>query len=310
MLQQTRVETVIPYYRRFLERFPSVRSLAEASETEVLAQWSGLGYYRRARNLRDAASLLVREHAARLPENPAALRRLPGVGEYTAAAISSVAFGRPAAAVDGNVIRVLARIHGLKGRRDSAALRRHVSAIAEKLAAGPRPGDWTQALMELGATICLPREPLCARCPARTPCIARRGGHADRYPEPAPTAAPEQERRVILLARRNGRFLLIPDPAERGMVWTLPMAAAGADGARAARSLARRHGQRGELRGPVARFRHRTFSHDICYEIWENRSRGRNEGPPTGRWAAPSAIQTLPVRAPTLKAISKLREKQ
>ncbi|HEY6098141.1 MAG TPA: A/G-specific adenine glycosylase, partial [Anaeromyxobacter sp.] len=154
MLQQTRVEMVIPYYHRFLERFPNVRSLAKASDADVLAQWSGLGYYGRARNLRDAASLLVREHAARLPEDPAALLRLPGVGEYTAAAISSVAFGRPAAAVDGNVVRVLARIHGLRGRRDSTALRRRVNAIAHGLAAGSRPGDWTQALMELGATVC------------------------------------------------------------------------------------------------------------------------------------------------------------
>jgi len=310
MLQQTRVETVIPYYRRFLERFPSVRSLANAREADVLALWSGLGYYGRARNLRDAASQLVREHAARLPEDPEALRRLPGIGEYTAAAVTSVAFGRPAAAVDGNVIRVLARIHGLKGRRDSTALRRRVGAIAEGLAAGPRPGDWTQALMELGATICFPREPLCERCPVRAACVARRGGHPDRYPEAAPVAKPALERRVILLARRNGRFLLIPDPAERGSVWTLPMAAAGADGARAARSLARRHGQGDNLRGPVAQFRHRTFSQDIAFEVWENDSPGHGDPPPPGRWAAPRAIRTLPVRAPTLKAIKGLRGKR
>ena len=310
MLQQTRVETVIPYYHRFLDRFPTVRSLAKASEANVLAQWSGLGYYGRARNLRDAAAQLVREHAAELPEDPAALRRLPGIGEYTAAAISSVAFGRPAAAVDGNVIRVLARVHGLQGRRDSTVLRRQVDAIAEGLAAGPRPGDWTQALMELGATVCLPREPLCERCPARAPCIARRSGHADRYPEAARVAAPKQERRVILAARRNGRFLLIPDPAERGAVWTLPMASAGADGARAARSLARRHGERGDLRGPVAQFRHRTFSADISFEVWESSTEGNGHAAPPGRWAAPSAIRELPVRAPTLKAINKLRGKR
>ncbi|HKW50382.1 MAG TPA: A/G-specific adenine glycosylase, partial [Candidatus Eisenbacteria bacterium] len=310
MLQQTRVETVIPYYHRFLERFPDVRSLAKASEADVLAQWSGLGYYGRARNLRDAASLLVREHAGRLPEDPAALRRLPGIGEYTAAAISSVAFGRAAAAVDGNVVRVLARIHGFRGRRDSAALRRRVNAVAEGLAEGPRPGDWTQALMELGATVCLPREPVCERCPARAPCVARRSGHADRYPEAAPVAAPKQEHRVILLARRNGRFLLIPDPAERGTVWTLPMAAAGADGARAARSLARRHGQSGDLRGPVVRFRHRTFSADIAFDVWENESAGNGLAATSGRWAAPRAIRDLPVRAPTLKAINGLRRKR
>ena len=306
MLQQTRVDTVIPYYRRFLERFPNVRSLAKASEPDVLALWSGLGYYGRARNLREAASLVVREHAALLPEDPAALRRLPGIGEYTAAAIASVAYGRPAAAVDGNVIRVLARIHGLRGRRNSTALRRQVNAIADALAPGPRPGDWTQALMELGATTCLPREPLCDRCPARGPCVARRGGEADRYPEAAPAAVPSRERHVILLARKSGRFLLIPDPADGGAVWTLPTAAARGDSARTARALARRHGQRGELRGPVAQFRHRTFSHDICFEVWENDSRNGSEDPIPGRWAAPGAIRKLPVRAPTIKAIKKL----
>jgi A/G-specific adenine glycosylase len=307
MLQQTRVETVIPYYRRFLERFPNVRSLAKASEPDVLALWSGLGYYGRARNLRDAASTVVREHAAHIPEDPAALRRLPGIGEYTAAAIASVAYGRAAAAVDGNVIRVLARIHGLKGRRDSTALRRQVTAIAEGLAPGPRPGDWTQALMELGATTCLPREPLCDRCPAHAACVASRGGQADRYPEAARTTTPSRERHVILLARRNGRFLLIPDPADRGAVWTLPTAAARGDSARAARALVRRHGQRGELRGPVAQFRHRTFSHDICFEVWENDSLEGGDHPILGRWAAPGAIKRLPVRAPTIKAINKLR---
>jgi A/G-specific adenine glycosylase len=306
MLQQTRVETVIPYYRRFLERFPDVRSLAAAREPDVLSLWSGLGYYGRARNLRDAASMLVREHAARLPEEPAALRRLPGIGEYTAAAIASVAFDRPAAAVDGNVIRVLARIHGLRGRRNSTPLRRRVGAIAEDLAAGPRPGDWTQALMELGATICLPREPLCDRCPVRAACMARQTGTPDRYPEAAPTSPPKQERRVILLSRRNGRFLLIPDPAEGSGVWTLPMARG--KGARTARSLALRHGQGGNLKGPVAQFRHRTYSHDICFEVWENDSWGESEAPSTGRWAAPNAIHSLPVRAPTLKAINQLRE--
>jgi A/G-specific adenine glycosylase len=310
MLQQTRVETVIPYYRRFLERFPTVRSLAKAREADVLALWSGLGYYGRARNLRDAASLLVREHAARLPEETAALRRLPGIGAYTAGAIASVAFGRPAAAVDGNVVRVLARIHGLRGRRDSTALRREVGAIADELATGPRPGDWTQALMELGATICLPREPRCERCPARAACAAYGSGEPDRYPEAVRAAGPKPERRVILLARRNGRVLLVPDPAERGTVWTLPTAATSGEGARTARSLARLHGQQGDLLGPVARFRHRTFSHDICFEVWESVSRGGASTRGPIRWAAPSAIQKLPVRAPTLKAINKLRGKR
>ncbi|HET7903271.1 MAG TPA: A/G-specific adenine glycosylase, partial [Candidatus Eisenbacteria bacterium] len=182
MLQQTRVETVVPYYERFLERFPTLHALARSSESSVLAAWSGLGYYRRARNLRDAASLVARDHGGAIPRDPAALRALPGIGAYTAAAIASIAFDRPAAAVDGNVVRVIARWDGRRGRRDDAALRRAVTARAESLAPGARPGDWTQALMELGATLCLPRDPLCERCPVARWCRARRGGRPDRYP--------------------------------------------------------------------------------------------------------------------------------
>ena len=302
MLQQTRVETVIPYYRRFLERFPSVTSLAKSRERNVLAAWSGLGYYGRARNLHDAASCIVREHDGCVPSDLAALRRLPGIGAYTAAAIASVAFGRPAAAVDGNVIRVLARISGWRGRRDSALLRRRVGALAEGLASGPLPGDWTQALMELGATVCLPRTPRCEDCPARAVCVARASGDPDRYPEPARAAAPKAGRRLLLFARRNGRVLLVPDTDSPGAGWTLPTAAIARSAAATARRLAKSHGALGEPRGPVARFSHRTFSSHFQFEVWEADWRvGKWDG--TGRWVAPRSIDKLAVRAPTLKAL-------
>ncbi len=306
MLQQTRVETVIPYYHRFLERFPSVASLVKSRERDVLAAWSGLGYYGRARNLREAASCIAREHDGCVPSDLAELRQLPGIGEYTAAAIASVAFGRPAAAVDGNVIRVLARIRGWSGRRDATPLRRRVVAFAEILASGPRPGDWTQALMELGATVCLPRAPRCDVCPARAVCVAGASGAPDRYPEPARAVAPRAGRRVLLLARRNGRVLLVPDPDSSAAGWTLPTAAITRSAAAAARTLARSHGASGDPRGPVARFSHRTFSAHVQFEVWEADGRV-GTGDATGRWVAPRSIERFAVRAPTLKALRALR---
>jgi len=321
MLQQTRVEAVIPYYDRFLTRFPDVAALARARESDVLAAWSGLGYYRRARSLRAGAQFLVREHAATLPDDPVALRAVPGIGAYTAGAIASVAFDRPAAAVDGNVIRVLARIEGLHGRRDDAKLRAAVTRSAEALAAGPRPRDWTQALMELGAMICLPRAPLCDRCPARSLCAAYRSGAPDAYPVAARKAPVKPVRRVLLLARSASRLLLTralskPSGARGGRApaaagptaWTLPTAEASKNPAAAARRLARDLGLPDEaVRGPVARFRHITFAEHVSFEVWETTSTRQPRKIPGGRWVFAHSIEELPVRAPTLKAIRKLQ---
>jgi A/G-specific adenine glycosylase len=304
MLQQTRVETVIPYYERFMKRFPTVAALARARESDVLAAWSGLGYYTRARNLRAAAAVVARERGGSMPRDPEGLRALPGVGAYTAAAIASVAFEARAAAVDGNVIRVLTRIHGLSGRRDAAALRRRVTRIAEELANGPTPGDWTQALMELGATVCLPRAPRCDACPASRRCAALAGGAPDRYPGRARGKPPRVERRVLLVVRNRGRFLLLRDGAEGRRAWALPecTVAARSSALAAARSAARLLGlPASALRGPVTGFRHRTFSHDLGFEVWETKGRARLDR--EALWARPADLARLPVRAPTLKAI-------
>ena len=308
MLQQTRVETVVPFYERFLERFPTVAALAAAKEADVLAAWSGLGYYRRAKNLHAAAGVVTREHGGRIPDSVEGLRSLPGIGAYTAAAIASIAFGIPAAAVDGNVIRVIARWEGLRGRRDDAALRREVTARAEALAPGPSPGDWTQALMELGATICLPREPLCERCPVSRRCRALRDGHPDRYPEPIRTSLPRREHRVLLVVRHRRKILLVPDPQDDGATLAPPSAAVRADSpsARVARALARAHGVVGEPSGPSRTFRHKTYSHDYTIEVWEATGRGDRAPARGSRWSAPSELSRLPLRATTLKAIKDL----
>lgn len=182
MLQQTRVETVRARYGPFLARFPDVASLAAASEPEVLKAWEGLGYYGRARNLRKAAVELVAFHRARLPSRVETLRALPGFGAYTAAAVASIAFGAPHAVVDGNVVRVLAR--WLDEDRDTARrpARARIEAAAAAMLDRARPGDWNQAMMDLGATVCTPRSPKCLGCPVAAACGARRAGRVDRVP--------------------------------------------------------------------------------------------------------------------------------
>jgi len=312
MLQQTRVETVIPYYERFLARFPTALALARATEGEVLAAWSGLGYYRRARNLHRASRVVAREHRGVLPRGRDALEALPGIGAYTAAAIASIAFGEAAAAVDGNVVRVIARLAGLRGHRTSARLARAVRERASALAGGPRPGDWTQALMELGATLCLPRDPLCARCPARRACAALESGAPDRFPEASPVKDPLPARRVLLVARRRGRVLLVPDPADRSATWTVPYALLESDSAerarRAAGALARRHlGSDAGATGPHARFRHRTFSHDWTNEVWvADPTASRSPSRVRTLWAREEDLDEIPVRSHTLKALRKM----
>src|SRR4051812_19169233 len=168
MLQQTRVGAVLDHYRRFLERFPDVQSLARAREQSVLAAWSGLGYYRRARNLHACAKVIAKQRGGKFPSTAADLQELPGIGRYTAAAIASIAFGEPNAVVDGNVERVLQRVTG-----NSELSVSETWELAEALLAPKRPGDFNQAMMELGATVCLPKEPKCLVCPVVKSCVSK-----------------------------------------------------------------------------------------------------------------------------------------
>ena len=224
MLQQTRVAAVLEHYRNFLRKFPSVQELAAARTSSVLAAWSGLGYYRRARLIRAAARQIVKVHAGRFPSSVAELRSLPGVGRYTAAAIASIAFDEPAAVVDGNVERVLQRLCG--ERLDSAGLWETARALLSRR----RPGDFNQAMMELGATVCLPRSPNCLLCPVSSFCSTR--GEL-----PVPRSMPRPQRHTVqyALSRRGNTVLL----AKRGRLeslmpgmWELPEIAEQNDSAR------------------------------------------------------------------------------
>lgn len=201
MLQQTRVETVRRYWERWLETFPTVASLAGASTESVLSQWQGLGYYRRARNLQAGATFIVEQLGGALPTTAAAWQAVPGVGPYTAGAIASIAFGEAVPAVDGNVLRVLSRWLALEQPIDSKPGRAAVDALALELADGPRPGAWTQALMELGATLCTPTSPSCLLCPVSESCRANAQGDPTRFPLKAKAKAPREEHRTALALR-------------------------------------------------------------------------------------------------------------
>ena len=224
MLQQTRVETVIPYWERFLARFPSVEALAEADLEAVYGMWAGLGYYSRARNLHAAARAIVERHGGALPSEPSLLRELPGVGRYTAGAIASIAFGRPEPVLDGNVERVLARILPVREDVKAKAGAARLWAAAAALAGGPSPGDVNQALMELGALVCTPRAPRCLACPVRAHCAAQAEGDAELLPVRPARSAPRPVRAVAALVLRGGRALFVKRPAGGllGGLWELP----------------------------------------------------------------------------------------
>ena len=223
MLQQTRAQAVIPYYQRFLDRFPTVEALAAAAEPEVLTVWAGLGYYSRARNLRLAAQQVVASGG--FPREYAALRALPGIGDYTAAAIASIAFQLPHAVVDGNVLRVVARMENDAADVGSARTRERFREIARRWMGRSQPGAFNQALMELGATVCLPANPLCRECPIATDCRALQQGTVAQLPVKLRKTAPVAIAEVLLLVRRGGRVLLRQKEAgARRMAgfWELP----------------------------------------------------------------------------------------
>lgn len=208
MLQQTQVATVIPYFERWLKLFPDVHALAAADEADVLLAWQGLGYYSRARNLLKGAREVVDRHAGKVPAELEQLRALPGIGPYTAGAIASIAHNRAEAIVDGNVIRVLSRLYALAGDPSKARPKRALWELAEALVPAHAPGDFNQALMELGATRCTPKKPSCGSCPLSSECLALARGEVERFPETPPRAKITQVHMLAAVIERDGRFLL------------------------------------------------------------------------------------------------------
>lgn len=209
MLQQTRAETVVSYYERFLARYPTIYDLALADEEELLKYWEGLGYYSRARSLHKAAKIIVSEHGGRLPQSVEQLRALPGIGDYTAGAIASIAYGIPAAAVDGNVERVICRYFAIEETVGTPAVRRMITERVQALVPQDRPGAFSNAMMEMGATMCTPRNPACLLCPVRESCAGFNRGIAQELPHKPKKKAQRVERRAVLLVFCDNRVLLV-----------------------------------------------------------------------------------------------------
>jgi len=224
LLQQTRVDTVVPYFERFLETFPTVHSLAEADEDRLMKVWEGLGYYSRARNLQRAARIVAFERAGRFPRSAKEWQRLPGVGRYSANAIASIAYSECVGVLDGNVKRVLARLFDVQECIDGAETEKTLWAMAEELVSPRSPGNFNQAMMELGAVVCLPKAPRCDACPVRSLCAARSAGRQETLPLRRQKKPLPHYEVVVAALEKNGKFLLgkRPPGGLLGGLWELP----------------------------------------------------------------------------------------
>jgi A/G-specific adenine glycosylase len=282
MLQQTQVATVIPFFERWMQRFPDVGALARADESDVLHAWQGLGYYSRARNLRRAAELIVQRHAGRVPDDVSVLRALPGIGPYSAGAISSIAYGRAEPLVDGNVVRVLARLFALRGDPNRAPLKAELWELAHllvrSLAPGSLPGDFNQALMELGATVCTPRGARCEVCPLSGHCLAKQQDLVELLPELPTREKATRVHMVAAIVLRGGRVLvtkLKPEAPRWAGMWLFPNAEVGRNETpevAVQRVLRSSVGLRGEPTGIVCVVRHSVTRFRITLDAYRTKS--------------------------------------
>ncbi|HEV8202415.1 MAG TPA: A/G-specific adenine glycosylase [Candidatus Polarisedimenticolia bacterium] len=301
MLQQTTVKAVVPYFERFLEAFPTIETLARSRSENVLAAWSGLGYYRRARHLHEAARLVAGRHDGLLPRDRAALLELPGIGRYTAGAILSIAWGDPEPLVDGNVARVLCRLLG--ERRDPALPEvsdRLWRSAGELVAATKSPGDLNEALMELGATVCTPVSPACGACPLKRGCRAREAGAQDLIPPPRVRREAVFLRRRLAIVERGGRYL-VRRRGKTGLMdglWEFPELPPGGS-----------RGSRGGNGGPALRATERLGSvrHLVTFrtiDVAVHRARLEGATPAGWRWVTRAGLRRLPTSSLVGKALA------
>lgn len=296
MLQQTQVARVLEKYSSFIARFPDVRRLARADEQSVLAAWSGLGYYRRARNLHRAAKMIVEEFGGEVPRDIGSLRRLPGVGRYTAGAIASMVFGDAEPLVDGNVQRVLLRVEGREMKETERAREAWVRSRADQLVKATNdPGAMNEAMMELGATICTPTNPRCKECPLAKVCVARREGAQDRIPRPSKQAPRRDVFHSVVLIRLRGRVLVEQRPSTGlwANMWqpiTIERDDRPATRAEIVRAL------RLNAAAAAQRFDHMTSHRRVRFEVWEGRTMGTK--PARGVWVTEKRLDSLPIGNP------------
>jgi A/G-specific adenine glycosylase len=310
MLQQTRVETVIPFYDRWMRRFPTVSSLARAPERAVLKAWEGLGYYARARNLQRAARLIHARYADQLPSDVAALRELPGIGRYTAGAIASIAFGLDEAALDGNIRRVLARVFNFRQVADSPEGAQKLWELAAAQLPAGRAGDYNQALMDLGATVCLARDPRCAVCPLRSLCRARRLGVQHLLPVMRLKRAVPHYTEGAAVILRAGCVLIVQRPAAAllGGLWEFPNGRAKVDPSRELAKLIHQAYQieirRRETLGVVE---HAYTHFKVTVQVFRAEARKIGRKHP-GKWVDPADLKDYPMGKVDRRIAAMVRE--
>ena len=297
MLQQTQVETVIPYFARFMARFPAVAALAAATQDEVLALWAGLGYYARGRNLHRAAQLIVERHGGALPDSLDVLVALPGIGRSTAGAILSLGFGKRAPILDGNVKRVLSRVFAVRQAAASPEGLAQLWALAEANTPATRVAAYTQAIMDLGATVCTRAVPACDRCPLADGCVAREQGQVDVLPARRARATRRLERTHMVFVLHASRILLIRRPAEGiwGGLWSPPEFP---DERRARRWWQSRFGATAEKGRRLPAFRHAFTHFDLDIEPWVVELRGERAPGPDAIWQDLEGARAIGVPAP------------
>lgn len=309
MLQQTRVDTVIGYYLRFMERFPDVRCLAAAELETVLKQWEGLGYYARARNLHKAAQKIVDTHQALVPRDKTSMLQLPGVGDYIAAAVLSIAYGVPLAVVDGNVKRVLARVGQIEMPVNDAGSMPTFVDLAEGLLERRDPGSFNQAMMELGALICVPASPICVSCPVTNFCVAKQNGFENEYPKTKPRPKVPTHNIAVGVVNRGGK-LLITKRAETGLLgglWEFPGGKLKTDESpedACARELLEEVGLAVTVREKIAVVHHAYTHFKIILHVFRCEVRQGTvtlQGPVDFKWVRPEALAQFPFPKANLK---------
>ncbi len=315
MLQQTQVQTVIPYYLRFLKRFPNIRSLANAEINDLLRLWAGLGYYSRARNLQRAAKVIVERFAGKFPQDYTHVLSLPGVGRYTAAAILSIAFAQHYAVVDGNVARVLARLFAIRGDPKNSPVLRHLWEVAQRLLPKRQPGDFNQAIMELGATVCSPRNPQCGACPWEQRCIAFALGVQEQLPEKGEGAQSKKIRRAAVVIRHRGRYFLTQRTGEKLLedFWEFPAVEFHQSvnpNERLAEFVAEQYGLKIKDLEWLVTVKHSITSQRIVMEVFEARFAGRSRRIGNGkkhRWVPASETDRYPFASASRQILDRLK---
>jgi A/G-specific adenine glycosylase len=313
MLQQTTVAAVIPYFHRFLGRFPDIAALAAAPLHDVLHHWQGLGYYRRARDLHRAAQLLVQRHDAILPTDASAIRALPGFGRYTANAVLSQAYEMRLPILEANSVRLLCRLHAIEDDPKSAATQKRLWSLAEESLPKRNVGDFNQALMELGALVCTPTEPRCGKCPLALDCEAHRLGIVDRVPLKSARPRIEEVREVAVVVRKKHEVLLVQRPATGrwAEMWEFPHVELtdGESAIPAAEALLDRLGIVADLGEPIRTIRHGVTRFRItltCLAAEHRSGRFRAGLYPRGIWLAPERLAEYPVSTPQRKLANSL----